>query len=53
MSPRAVYQALGRPVDMSVRIEGIMPVERWWYRTPDGMLTVTFRHGRVTSAVTR
>ena len=53
MAPRAVYQALGRPTEMNVRIEGILPIERWWYRTPEGTLTVTFRHGRVVSAVTR
>jgi hypothetical protein len=53
MSPKAVYATMGRPRDMNVRLEGITPTERWWYRTPDGMLTVTFKHGRVATVATQ
>ena len=52
MQPKDVYALLGRPRDMNVRIEGIAPLERWWYRTPEGVLTVTFRYGRVASVDT-
>jgi hypothetical protein len=52
MQPKHVYALLGRPRDMNVRIEGIAPLERWWYRTPEGALTVTFRYGRVASVAT-
>jgi hypothetical protein len=47
-SPRAVYETMGRPANMNVRLEGITPTERWFYRTPDGLLVVVFQHGRVT-----
>lgn len=53
MTPKLVYETMGRPREMNVRIEGITPVERWSYRTAEGSVTVTFRHGRVASVATQ
>jgi len=48
MSPREVYAAMGRPRDMEVRIEGIAPAERWYYRIANRTATVKFQYGQVT-----
>ncbi|HVE51052.1 MAG TPA: hypothetical protein VNG69_15740 [Casimicrobiaceae bacterium] len=53
LSPRNIYDRLGRPREMNVTIDGIVPIERWFYRTSDGMMAVTFRHGRVSDVTTR
>jgi hypothetical protein len=53
MSPKLVYQAMGRPKSMDVRIEGIAPVERWYYASDGATLAVTFRHGRVSQVTVR
>lgn len=53
LSPRNIYDRLGRPREMNVTIDGIAPIERWFYRTPNGMMAVTFRHGRVSDVTTR
>jgi hypothetical protein len=53
MSPKLVYQAMGRPRSMDVRIEGIAPVERWYYASDGATLAVTFRHGRVSQVTVR
>ena len=53
MSPKLVYQAMGRPKAMEVRLEGIAPVERWYYAGDGGTLAVTFRHGRVSQVTVR
>lgn len=53
MSPRSVYELMGRPTRMVVRLEGIAPAEHWLYRTGDGTLAVTFRYGRVAQVAMR
>jgi hypothetical protein len=51
-SPRFVFETLGRPRAMDVRLEGITPTERWRYGNGDAALTVTFQHGRVVAVTT-
>ena len=53
MSPKVVYETLGRPRAMAMQLDGIMPIERWSYRVAEGTLVVTFRHGRVASVATQ
>jgi hypothetical protein len=54
MSPRGVFDALGRPVETIARLQGRQLVEYWLYRGAAGGVTrVAFQEGRVTSIQAR
>lgn len=54
MSPRMVFDALGRPVETIATLQGRQLVEYWRYRSaPGGVTRVAFHEGRVTSVVAR
>jgi len=53
MSPRMVYDAMGRPLETIATLEGRALVEYWVYRGVDGTIRVAFQDGRVTSIHTR
>ncbi len=48
MSPRKVYETLGRPLQTIATLEGKTLVEYWVYRGNDGTTRVAFQEGRVT-----
>ena len=48
MSPRAVFEALGRPVETIATLQGRTLVEYWLYRGTSGISRVAFQEGRVT-----
>lgn len=48
MSPRMVYEAMGRPIDTIATLEGRTLVEYWSYRSVEGTTRVAFQEGRVT-----
>jgi hypothetical protein len=53
MSPRMVYDAMGRPLETIATLEGRTLVEYWVYRGIDGITRVAFQEGRVTRIHTR
>jgi hypothetical protein len=53
MSPRMVYDAMGRPLETIATLEGKTLVEYWVYRSIDGITRVAFQEGRVTRIHTR
>lgn len=53
MSPRLVFNALGRPVETVATLEGRQLVEYWVYRNIDGGMRVAFEEGRVTRIQSR
>jgi hypothetical protein len=54
MSPRMVFDALGRPVETIATLQGRQLVEYWLYRGGAGGVTrVAFQHGRVSSVDAR
>jgi hypothetical protein len=53
MSPRMVYDAMGRPLETIATLEGRVLVEYWMYRGVDGTTRVAFQDGRVTRIHTR
>ncbi len=54
MSPRMVFDALGRPVETIATLQGRQLVEYWLYRgAAGGVSRVAFQHGRVTSVSAR
>src|SRR5688500_1038221 len=54
MSPRSVFDALGRPVETIATLQGRQLVEYWLYRGAAGGVTrVAFREGRVSSVHAR
>ena len=54
MSPRAVFETLGRPVETIATLQGRTLVEYWLYRrTTSGVGRVAFQDGRVTWVDTR
>lgn len=53
MSPRMVYDAMGRPLETSATLEGRTLVEYWVYRSGDGTTPGAFQDGRVTRIHTR
>jgi len=48
MSPRMVFEAMGRPIDTIATLEGRTLVEYWSYRRVEGTTRVAFQEGRVT-----
>ena len=48
MSPRMVYEAMGRPLETIATLEGRTLVEYWSYRSAEGTTRVAFQEGRVT-----
>ena len=53
MSPRMVYDAMGRPLETIATLEGRLLVEYWVYRNADSTTRVAFQEGRVTRIHTR
>ena len=54
MSPRMVYEAMGRPLETIATLEGRTLVEYWVYRGGESTTTrVAFQEGRVTRIHTR
>lgn len=53
MSPRMVYDAMGRPLETIAALEGRLLVEYWVYRHADSTTRVAFQDGRVTRIHTR
>jgi hypothetical protein len=53
MSPRMVYDTLGRPFETVATLEGQTLVEYWMYRGADGTTRIAFQEGRVTRIHTR
>ena len=53
MSPRMVFDAMGRPLETIATLEGRALVEYWVYRGLDGTTRVAFQEGRVTRIQTR
>jgi hypothetical protein len=53
MSPRAVLETLGRPVETIATLQGRMLIEYWLYRGTSGIGRVAFQDGRVTRVDTR
>ena len=54
MSPRMVFDALGRPIETIATLQGRRLVEYWLYRAAAGGVTrVAFQEGRVTSVQAR
>jgi hypothetical protein len=53
MSPRMVFDAMGRPLETIATLEGRMLVEYWVYRSIDGATRIAFQDGRVTRIHTR
>ena len=48
MSPRAVFETLGRPVETIATLQGRTLIEYWLYRRTSGVGRVAFQDGRVT-----
>jgi len=54
MSPRSVFDALGRPVETIATLQGRRLIEYWLYRSAAGGVTrVAFQEGRVSSVQAR
>jgi len=53
MSPRAVFETLGRPVETIATLQGRTLVEYWLYRRASGVSRVAFQEGRVTRVDSR
>ncbi len=53
MSPRMVYDAMGRPLETIATLEGRTLVEYWVYRGVGNTTRVAFQEGRVTRIDTR
>lgn len=53
MSPRAVFETLGRPVETIATLRGRTLVEYWLYRRTSGVGRVAFQDGRVAWVDTR
>ena len=54
MSPRSVFEALGRPVETIATLQGRRLVEYWLYRSAaGGVARVAFQEGRVSSVQAR
>ena len=53
MSPRAVFETLGRPVETIATLQGRTLVEYWLYRGASGVSRVAFQEGRVTRVDSR
>jgi len=47
MSPRMVFDALGRPAETIATLQGRTLVEYWLYRSASGVTRVAFQEGRV------
>lgn len=48
MSPRMVYETMGRPMETIATLEGRNLIEYWTYRGIEGITRVAFQDGRVT-----
>ena len=53
MSPRKVFDALGRPIETIATLQGRQLVEYWLYRGTSGITRVAFHEGRVSSVEAR
>ncbi|HVF63969.1 MAG TPA: DUF4124 domain-containing protein [Casimicrobiaceae bacterium] len=49
MSPKAVFQAMGRPRETVAMLQGRQLVEYWLYRGAHGATRIAFEQGRVTA----
>jgi uncharacterized protein DUF4124 len=53
MSPRMVFEAMGRPLETIATLEGGTLVEYWVYRSIESTTRIAFQEGRVTRIHTR
>ena len=53
MSPRTVFETVGRPVETIATLRGRQLVEYWLYRNAGGITRVAFQEGRVTGVHAR